>query len=129
MSNASVFVKDNKAEISLPAGAKVTIKAKTNSRFTQKISATSKDGAVDYLFTGTGEHNSVAGQTTITGPSQIVATFEFSEADGNWKASRLNSGGPYDIGNYHLLVVVAENGDDADFNDAILELSWYTPKS
>ncbi|MFD7450022.1 fucose-binding lectin II [Kitasatospora sp. NPDC059827] len=128
MSDAYVFVKDNKAEISLPDGAKVAIKAKTNSSFTQKVAVTSKDGEVDYLFTGTGERNTISGAETITGPRQLVATFEYSEADGNWKASKLNSGGPYDIGNYHLMVVVAENGDDADYNDAILELSWFTPR-
>ncbi|MFF2618024.1 hypothetical protein [Kitasatospora sp. NPDC058046] len=26
------------------------------------------------------------------------------------------------------MVLVAENGDDADYNDTILEFSWYTPK-
>ncbi|GAB2699114.1 fucose-binding lectin II [Kitasatospora kifunensis] len=128
MSDAYAYISGNKAEISLPAGAKVTVKAKTNSTFTQTVKVTSKDGSVDLLFTGSGERNTFAGQETITGPSQLVATFEYSESDGSVKPSKLNSGGPYQIGAYNLMVIVAENGDDADYNDAILEFSWYTPK-
>ncbi|MEU2253872.1 fucose-binding lectin II [Nocardia xishanensis] len=37
----------------------------------------------------------------------------------------MKRGGPYAIGSYHLLVLVAENGNDADYNDAIVEFSWY----
>ncbi|MFF0561331.1 fucose-binding lectin II [Streptomyces sp. NPDC004266] len=43
--------------------------------------------------------------------------------------SKLNCGGPYDIGTYNLMVVVAENGDDGDYNDSILELSRHTSKA
>lgn len=42
--------------------------------------------------------------------------------------SALNSGGPYRVGQYNLMVVVAENGDDVDYDDAVLEFSWYTPR-
>ncbi|WP_181799525.1 fucose-binding lectin II [Kitasatospora acidiphila] len=128
MSDAYVYVNGNKAEISLPAGARITVKAKTNSSLVQKVSVTSKDRAVDYQFTGTGERNTVSGQETFTGPSQLSATFEYSDSAGVFKPSKLNSGGPYDIGSYHLMVIVAENGDDSDYNDAILEFSWHTPR-
>ncbi len=43
------------------------------------------------------------------------------------QARQLKSGGPYTIGNYNLMVIVAENGDDGDDNDSILEFSWSTP--
>ncbi|MFE7532543.1 fucose-binding lectin II [Kitasatospora sp. NPDC057542] len=128
MSDAYVYVKDNTAEISLPADAKVTVKAKTNSSSTQQVRLTGKDGTVDLLFSGTGEHNTAIGQETITGPAVLTAVFEFAAADGAFRPSKLNSGGPYAIGNYNLLVVVAENGDDADYNDTILEFSWHTPR-
>jgi len=44
-------------------------------------------------------------------------------------STKLNTGGPYLIGSYNLLIIVAENGDDSDYNDAILEFSWTTPKA
>ncbi|MFB7666428.1 fucose-binding lectin II [Kitasatospora sp. NPDC056138] len=128
MSDAYVLLNGNTAEINLPAGTQVIVKAKSNSRFTQKLAVTSKDGGADYLFTGNGEHNAVIGQATITGVSQLQATFEYGDDGGAFRPSRLNSGGPYEIGSYNLMVIVAENGDDSDYNDAILEFSWYTPK-
>ncbi|MFF3005041.1 fucose-binding lectin II [Kitasatospora sp. NPDC057940] len=128
MTDAYTFIKGNQAEIALPAGAQVAVKVKTNSKLLQSVKLTSKDGQVDQLFTGTGERNNIIGQTTLTGVSQLVATFEYGESEGALKPSRLNSGGPYDIGAYNLMVIVAENGDDADYNDTILEFSWYTPK-
>ncbi|MFD7579031.1 fucose-binding lectin II [Kitasatospora sp. NPDC059817] len=128
MSDAYTFTKGNQAEITLPAGVQITVKAKTNSALLQSVKLTSKDGQLDQQFTGTGEHNTVIGQTTITDVSQLVATFEYGESDGALKPSSLNSGGPYEIGAYNLMVIVAENGDDSDYNDTILEFSWYTPK-
>jgi len=52
----------------------------------------------------------------------------YRDSAGNPRPSSLNSGGPYAIGNYNLLVVVAENGDDSDYTDSIVEFSWYTPR-
>ncbi|MER7585543.1 fucose-binding lectin II [Kitasatospora sp. NPDC097691] len=128
MSDTYVLVNGNKAEIRLPADVEVTVKVKTNSPHTQKVQLTSKDGSVDRSFTGSGERNTVIGDSRITGQDLYFATFEFAPADGVFMPSRLNSGGPYAIGNYNILVVVAENGDDADYNDTVLEFSWFTPK-
>ncbi|MFF2747380.1 fucose-binding lectin II [Kitasatospora sp. NPDC058048] len=128
MSDAYVYVKDNTAEISLPAGTQVTVKAKTNSSSVQQVRLTGQDGGVDLLFSGTGERNTVIGQETVTGQAGLKAVFEYAGADGVFRPSKLNSGGPYEIGNYNLLVVVAENGDDADYNDTVLEFSWFTSK-
>ncbi|MFB7616475.1 fucose-binding lectin II [Kitasatospora sp. NPDC056181] len=125
---AYVFVTGNKAETHLPAGVTVQVKVKTNSRLTQKVALKDRTGEVDLEFTGTGEQNTIIGDKAIT-PGQnslLTAVFEYADADGVFKPSKLNFGGPYDIGNYHLLVVVAENGDDTDYNDTILEFSWHT---
>ncbi|MFF2618025.1 hypothetical protein [Kitasatospora sp. NPDC058046] len=94
MSDAYVLVKGKTAEISLPAGAQVTVKAKTNSSSAQKVRLTSQDGTVGLEFVGAGERNTVIGQETITGQAGLTAVFEFSEGDGVFKPSRLNSGGP-----------------------------------
>ncbi|WP_431681231.1 fucose-binding lectin II [Kitasatospora sp. KL5] len=125
---AYVHVSGNKAEIHLPAGVTAHVKVKSNSKFTQKVELKDRSGEVDLLISGTGEGNTIIGDKTITPGRNFLldAVFEYADADGVFKPSRLNSGGPYDIGNYNLMVVVAENGDDADYNDAILEFSWYT---
>ncbi|WP_405188772.1 fucose-binding lectin II [Streptomyces anulatus] len=124
---ASASAKDNKAEVWLPAGVTVHVKVKTNSKATQKVALTSKDGTVDHEFSGAGEKNMVIGETTITpgADSPFNAVFEYSGDDNVLKPSKLNCGGPYDIGNFHMVLVVAENGDDEDFNDTVLEFSWF----
>ncbi|MFF3959640.1 fucose-binding lectin II [Streptomyces sp. NPDC001890] len=119
------FVKENRAEISLPAGLDVHVKAKSNSRVTQLVTVKGLDEELQ--FTGSGERNSNLGETKITTTGNLLhATFEYSNGDGVLTPSKLNTGGPYEIGNYNILVVVAENGDDSDYNDTILELSWHT---
>ncbi|MFE7529366.1 fucose-binding lectin II [Kitasatospora sp. NPDC057542] len=123
---AYMTVTDNKAEIHLPAGVTVKVKVKTNSQLTQKMTLKDNIGRVDLEFTGTGEQNTIGDKTITPVPGSLfTAVFEYTGPDGVFKPSKLNSGGPYDIGSYHMMVIVAENGDDTDYNDTILELSWY----
>ena len=122
----------NTCEINeLPDGVTVTIKVTTNSRHTQKVTVT-RDDEVLCVFAGSGERNAMTGQSTIVASSRakLQARFEYqTDINAEWrKSSQLNSGGPYTIGNYNLLVIVAENGDDDDYNDSIVEFSWITPK-
>ena len=113
-----------------PDGVTVTIKVTTNSRHTQKITVTRNDEVL-CVFAGSGERNAMTGQSTIVanGRASLRVKFEYqTDINGAWlKSHQLKSGGPYTIGSYNLLVIVAENGDDSDFNDSILEFSWSTP--
>ncbi|MFI5940571.1 Helicase associated domain protein [Streptomyces uncialis] len=70
------------------------------------------------------------GTTTLTRPnsSPLQGTFTYSDGGESGKPSKLNNGGPYSIGTYNMLIIVAENGDDSDYNDAIIEFSWHTPR-
>ncbi|WP_437923885.1 fucose-binding lectin II [Sorangium sp. So ce291] len=115
----------------LPDGVTVTIKVTTNSRHTQKVTVTRNDEVLS-VFAGSGERNAMTGQSTIVASSRakLQAKFEYqTDINAEWlKSSQLKSGGPYTIGNYNLLVIVAENGDDSDYNDSIVEFSWITPK-
>ncbi|MGK3987251.1 fucose-binding lectin II [Sorangium sp. So ce136] len=115
----------------LPDGVTVTIRVTTNSRHTQKVTV-ARDDEVLSVFAGSGERNAMTGQSTIVASSRakLRAKFEYqTDINAEWlKSSELKSGGPYTIGNYNLLVVVAENGDDGDYNDSIVEFSWITPK-
>lgn len=119
---AYLYVKGNQAEVSLPAGASVQVRVKTNAKVAQRVRL------VDQEFTGAGEGNMVIGETVFTpsGKSPLTAVFEYAGDDGVFKPSSLKSGGPYEIGKYNLLIAVAENGDDSDYNDTVLEFSWYT---
>jgi hypothetical protein len=122
------YIKDNVAEISdFPRDTSISVKAKTNSSRIQKITVAGI-GTADFVFQGSGERNTIIGQTSFTASSGVTVKFEYLNGDGTVSNSKLNSGGPYQIGAYNLLVFVAENGDDSDFNDAILEFSWYTPR-
>ncbi|KYG02149.1 hypothetical protein BE21_55345 [Sorangium cellulosum] len=113
----------------LPDGVTVTIKVTTNSRHTQRITVTRNDEVL-CVFAGSGERNAMTGQSTIVANSRakLQAKFEYqTDLNAEWRTSRqLKSGGPYAIGSYNLLVIVAENGDDSDYNDSVLELSWST---
>ncbi|WP_437562142.1 fucose-binding lectin II [Sorangium sp. So ce542] len=113
----------------LPDGVTVTIKVTTNSRHTQRITVTRNDEVL-CVFAGSGERNAMTGQSTIVANSRakLQAKFEYqTDINAEWRKShQLKSGGPYAIGSYNLLVVVAENGDDSDYNDSVLELSWST---
>ncbi|WP_438003876.1 fucose-binding lectin II [Sorangium sp. So ce321] len=115
----------------LPDGVTVTIKVTTNSRHTQKVTVTRNDEVLS-VFAGSGERNAMTGQSTIVASSRakLQAKFEYqTDINAEWrKSTDLKSGGPYAVGNYNLLVVVAENGDDSDYNDSIVEFSWITPK-
>ncbi|WP_437596595.1 fucose-binding lectin II [Sorangium sp. So ce590] len=114
----------------LPDGVTVTIKVTTNSRYTQKITVTRNDEVL-CVFAGSGERNAMTGQSTVVSNARakLRAKFEYqTDINAEWLKSRqLKSGGPYVIGNYNLMVIVAENGDDGDYNDSILEFSWNTP--
>ncbi|WP_437614402.1 fucose-binding lectin II [Sorangium sp. So ce834] len=114
----------------LPDGVTVTIKVTTNSRHTQRITVTRNDEVL-CVFAGSGERNAMTGQSTIVANSRakLQVKFEYqTDINAEWiKSRQLKSGGPYTIGSYNLLVIVAENGDDSDYNDSVLELSWSTP--
>ncbi|MFG2825625.1 fucose-binding lectin II [Kitasatospora sp. NPDC048365] len=125
---ASVSISGNNAAIHLPAGLTAQVKVKTNAKSTQKVALMDRSGEVDLVFSGTGEGNTVIGEKIITPGERFLldAVFEYAGTDGVLKPSKLNSGGPFEVGSLNLLVVVAENGDDTDYNDTILEFSWYT---
>eukprot|EP00026_Physarum_polycephalum_P020667 Phypoly_transcript_23403.p1 GENE.Phypoly_transcript_23403~~Phypoly_transcript_23403.p1 ORF type:complete len:123 (+),score=15.64 Phypoly_transcript_23403:144-512(+) len=117
-----VSINQNVAEVFLAAGTTTTVTVKTNSPAVQKVELTGP--GVDHKFSGAGE-NTLIGQCQLTGAGPFYATFSFQKG-GQSFPSMLQSGGPYVINEYHALIVVAENGDDSDFNDAILQFEWRT---
>ncbi|OAA34127.1 Calcium-mediated lectin [Metarhizium rileyi] len=126
--NTSVQTTGNVAEINLGGDwASQSLKLKTNSKFVQNVRIKVDDQ--EFEASGSGEGNNLIFQRKLDAPCKnISATFEYQTENGEKRQSKLNSGGPYDIGSYKLLVVVAENGDDADYNDAVFEISGYSKR-
>lgn len=106
----------------LPKDTDVTLKVKTNSKLPQRVTI-KRNGVVEKIFSGTGEKNTIQGEHTLISNGVLEATFEYQKQE-QWLPAALESGGPYNIGQYRMLVVVSESSDDSDYNDAILELSW-----
>lgn len=60
-------------------------------------------------------------QITVTGDITLKLQYKDGET---LKPSALNSGGPHVIGRQNILIIVAENGDDADYNDTVVQFMW-----
>lgn len=105
-----------------------TLDVKTNSTFNQKVTITRKAGPAIEL-TGTGERTALLKTESLTGSGLDELTFVVeTEKDGGWVRSTLRMGGPYEIGTLNMFVVVAETGDDSDFNDVVINLNWRQPR-
>lgn len=129
MDIADAVINQNVASITLPDDVDVTVEVKTNSQSKQKVSIKSDKGDVNLNFEGSGERNKLGGETqTKRFGSPLKVTFEYADASGKWKPSTLQKGGPYAVGRLNILFVVAENGDDADYNDCTLQFSWHSPR-
>ena len=128
MSAAYALVNGNVGTIYLPPNTPVSVLAKTNASAVQGIAIT--DGnSVNLSYSGSGQHNTVIGQSSVSTSSPLTVTFTYQDPTGATRNSQLSQGGPYVIGSTNMIVVVAENGDDMDFNDCVLQFSWRTPQS
>ena len=92
----------------------------SNSGFRQIISTKVDDGTATEVQ-GAGEKAWNADVTLPHETKKVVFAFSV-ETGGKKQASRLNVGGPYEIGPMQIAIIVAENGDDADFNDAVVQV-------
>uniref|UniRef100_A0A1Y1MMM4 Calcium-mediated lectin domain-containing protein n=1 Tax=Photinus pyralis TaxID=7054 RepID=A0A1Y1MMM4_PHOPY len=123
--NTSVQVTGNVVEINFgEEWASPHLKVRTNSKSVQNVQIKVDDQ--EFEASGSGERNTIIFDRTLDTPcKKISATFTYQVENGDKLESKLNFGGPYDIGRYKTITVVAENGDDADYNDAIFEVSGY----
>lgn len=104
----------------------MTVEVKTNSSTEQHVllNIDSTETSVE----GSGERKTLKSFSLDPSASKMTATFTHGDKSARKPAKGLNSGGPYQIGQYRLMVVVAENGDDSDYNDAILEIKGNVPR-
>ena len=78
-----------------------------------------RERAMEYRFTGEGTVGRILNLPPTT--RKVVLAFSH-QADGKQKPSELKVGGPYLFGSVQTGIIVAENGDDQDFNDALAQL-------
>lgn len=82
----------------------------------------------DTLVSGSGKNNRLIKFQLHGTTGRIDATFSYGDDKSALKpAKRLTAGGPWADGPRRNMVFVAENGDDGDNNDAILELRGNVP--
>ncbi|KFG78721.1 hypothetical protein MANI_002039 [Metarhizium anisopliae] len=124
--NTSVQVTGNVAEINFGNDwSPQHLKVKTNSKSAQNVQIKVDDQ--EFQASGSGERQNIIFDRQLDKPcKKISATFTYQAANGDKLASKLKAGGPYDIGRYKTITVVAENGDDIDYNDAIFEISGHS---
>jgi hypothetical protein len=120
-----ISVSKNVATIDFPKGwaTNVAVEVKSNSSFDQHVEL-DIDGSKKTVK-GTGEQQSLETISVPEGTSKLVATFSYGK---DKKPSELQHGGPWDIGVMQLLMVLAENGDDEDFNDVVLQVRGVVKK-
>jgi len=82
-----------------------------------------QNGQALLSFSGSGERTTIGQKDVTVGSSQVQAIFEY-QSNGQWAKSKLQSGGPYAVGKYNFIVLASESGDDKDYNDSIMEVSW-----
>jgi hypothetical protein len=123
----------NTTPVYLPHETWVNIHAFTNAAFEQHVIIEPEVGAT-INFTGSGEHDNPIGQTGLQTPqtSEQPAGFRMSVsvesfADGKWSASAVAQSQLCRGWYYNLIMVVSEDYQDNDWNDAVVLFAWWTP--
>jgi hypothetical protein len=126
---ATLATDKNKGTITFARGAArgFTLEVKANSSTEQHV-LIDIDGK-ETLVAGSGENDTSLKSFRLPNSAvNITATFSHGNDKSTLKpATRLLAGGPYSTGQYVTMAIVAENGDDEDNNDAVLEIRGYVP--
>lgn len=129
LSSATLATDKNVATITMEPGVarRFGFEVKSNSSTGQHV-LINIDGE-ETLVVGSGEDTSLKAFAALPREAiNITATFSHGNDKSALKpAKRLVAGGPCSTGQYVTMAVVAENGDDEDHNDAVLEIRGYVP--
>lgn len=123
------------ATVYLPLNTWVHVQACTNAGFNQRVTITQENGTITTLI-GTGEHDTPMpnGNFGLTTPNQsgsplgyrVTVMIESSNSGGQYQPSQVFSGS-CGVMYYSLLMVVSEDYVDQDWNDAVVQFTWWTP--
>ncbi len=125
----------NTATIYLPLNTYVSVLSFTNAYFSQRVTITPEVGNQTVL-TGSGEHNAPMpnGNFGLTTPGtsinplgfKMTITVEAQQQNGQWAPSQVSQGS-CSVMYYSLAMVVSEDYVDNDWNDAIVQFSYWLP--
>lgn len=126
----------NTATIYLPRSTWVHIRALTNALFEQQVILNYENGTQTTLV-GNGEHDHVLpnGDFAITTPANSQSPLGYrvlvtvnTMVNGHWQPSQVLQGAQ-SIMYYNLAMVVSEDYVDQDWNDAVVQFTWWVPPS
>lgn len=120
--------------IYLPLNTYVSVRAFTNAAFLQQVTILQEDGTQTVL-TGSGEHDTpmpngdfaiqTPGSSTNPMGYKITVSVQ-SDHGGTWVPSSVSQGS-CSVMYYHLAMVVSEDYLDQDWNDAVVQFTWWVP--
>ena len=122
------------ANVYLPLNTYVNVRAFTNAAFLQQVTIAQESGDKTVL-TGSGEHDTPMPDDAFAiqtpGSSNdpagyLVSVAVDSRQSGSWQPSRVISG-MVSVMYYNCALVVSEDFQDADWNDAVVQFSWWSP--
>lgn len=127
----------NIATVYLPLNTFVSVAAFTNAGFNQRVTITPETGSPTVLV-GSGEHNKPMpnGNYSINTPAssssplgyKITVAVESYQPSGTWAPSQVSQGS-CSVMYYSLALVVSEDYVDNDWNDAVVQFTWWLPPS
>ena len=122
--------------IYLPLNTYINVRGFTNAAFMQQVTIIDENNNT-HVMTGSGEHDAPMqnGSYAFTTPSTAKSPMGFqlsvtvlSQQNGQWTPSQVISG-KTSLMYYNLALVVSEDYNDNDWNDAVVQFSWWTPPS
>ena len=123
------------AVIYVPLNTWVNVRAFTNAGFNQRVTITPETGSATVL-TGSGEHDAPMpnGSFHYNTPSssssplgyRISVNIESQQPNGSWQPSQVSQGS-CGVMYYQLVMIVSEDYVDQDWNDAVVQFTWWIP--
>jgi hypothetical protein len=122
--------------IYLPLNTYVNVRSFTNAAFLQRVTITPETGS-PITIQGNGEHDTPIpnGNFHLETPGSSISPLGYSmnvkvetSPDGGrtWENSQVSQGS-CSVMYYHLAMVVSEDYVDQDWNDAVVQFTWWIP--
>lgn len=122
------------AALYLPLNSWINVRSFTNSAFNQQVTVVEENGT-RHQYQGSGEHDTPmpGGDFHIQTPGaasnplgyKVTITIE-NYHDGKWNPSSVLQGSS-GVMYYYLSMVVSEDYVDNDWNDAVVQFTWWLP--